>query len=350
MLNEAYQKGFKTYCLSEHVPRSKVSQLYPEEIEAGLSPSRLHQRFEEYLVEAKRCAESWKRKLNVLVGAELENIDDECIEYLQDVLNGTASQRESGEGRSRNQAMAGPIAGKGRVDYIIGSVHHVESIPIDFDKATLERALDLFQLDSDYDNIQVDDDHSIFRKRAHLRLILRYLDQQNQVIQHFHPEIIGHFDLCRLFQPDTPMTIKASRQITDSVCIELLKQIDASVHKNIEFVCSYGGLFELNSASLRKGWKTPYPGEDILDIILAKGGHLCLSDDAHSHAQVGLNYQKVKYYLESKGVSDIWTLKLDDDSPVSKDCTRFPRGTVSVMISDWTSDPFWKANENPTVV
>jgi histidinol-phosphatase (PHP family) len=337
MLEEAFRKGFKTYCLSEHVPRSGSSQLYPEEIEAGLSPSKLHQRFEEYLVEARQCASSWNGKLNVLVGAELENIDDECIEYLQDVLDGHTS---SGQSRTKD----GSIAGRGRIDYVIGSLHHVDSIPIDFDKETFERALDSFRQDGDHEG---QTDEQVLRERAHLRLILRYLKEQEQLIHHFQPEVVGHFDLCRLFEPDTPMTMIASKGIIDPVCLTLLQQVDAAVHSNIELVCSYNGLFEVNSASLRKGWKTPYPGEDVLDVILAKGGRLCLSDDAHSHEQIGLNYQKVKHFLESKGVNEIWTLQLDDGSPIPKDSTRFPRGTVSVKVTDWTSDSFWQMNNQP---
>jgi len=329
MLEEAHKQGFKSYCLSEHVPRLHTSQLYPEEVQAGLNPSKLRTQFEEYLIEARRCAAQWKGKMNVLVGAELENIDDGCIEYLQEVLDG-----------AENEAKSGPTAGRGRVDYVIGSIHHVDSIPIDFDKATFEKALDTFRPQSDQEA-----DGTIRRRRAHLRLILRYLEQQSHLLTYFQPEVVGHFDLCRLFEPDTPMTLAAASD--DSVCASLLQQVDEAVRRNIEIVCNYEGLFEVNSASLRKGWASPYPDEDVLDSILEKGGRLCLSDDAHSHEQVGLNFHKVKQYLERKGVSEIWTLQPDDGTSLLNGSTRFPRGTIAVKIADWASDPFWHTVDTP---
>lgn len=336
MLKEAYKRGFEIYCLSEHVPRLHASQLYPEEVQVGLTPLKLRTQFEEYLVEARQCASQWKGKMSVLVGAELENIDDGCIEYIQEVL----------EGVEGNQAKSGQSAGRGRIDFVIGSLHHVNSIPIDFDKATFEKSLDSFRLPGDQEATEI-----TRLRRAHLRLILRYLDQQSHVLLHFQAEVIGHFDLCRLFLPDTPMTLAAAAASTssseDTVCSALLQQVDAAVRRNIDIVCGYKGLFEVNSASLRKGWSTPYPGEDVLDIILEKGGRLCLSDDAHSHEQVGLNFHRTKQYLEQKGVKEIWTLQPDDGTLLPDNATRFPRGTIAVKIADWTSNSFWHTANTP---
>lgn len=338
MLEVAYNKGFKSYCLSEHVPRSLESNLYPEEIQAGLLPSTLLQRFQEYLLEARKCANAWKGKMNVLVGAELENVDDECINYLQRVLDGTSITLD--DNADKVEKGNGPSAGKFKVDYLIGSLHHVDSIPIDFNKETFELALAHFQEVEEMKSFK--DNKLIRQRRAHLRLILRYLERQRQLVDYFRPEVIGHFDLCRLFDFDTPMTIKSPQQ--DSQYADLVEQVDKAVARNIDLVCSYQGLFEVNSASIRKGWSTPYPGEDVLDIILSKGGRLCLSDDAHSHDQIGLNFNETKQYLKSKGVQEIWMLELDDNTTLPQDSTRFPRGTRSVKVSDWTSDSFWDIN------
>jgi histidinol-phosphatase (PHP family) len=38
------------------------------------------------------------------------------------------------------------------------------------------------------------------------------------------------------------------------------------------------------------------------------GGRICLSDDSHGVAQVGLNYGRMKMYLEEMGVEEIWYL------------------------------------------
>jgi histidinol-phosphatase (PHP family) len=319
MLTKAYEKGFQLYCLSEHVPRASSSQLYPEEVEAHLKPLDLVHRFEAYLVEARRCVGAWKGKMEVLVGAELENIDEGCIEYLEQRLNG----EKANEGK-------GSAAGRGRIDYLIGSLHHVDGIPIDFDKATFESALDNFRVQKE------EGEEAVLRIRAHLRLVLRYLTQQYELLHHFEPEVIGHFDLCRLYRPDLPMT-PAAPTLKDKQCSLLIQQVNQAVHRNVALVCSYGGLFEVNSASIRKGWATPYPGSDVIDVIIAQGGRLCLSDDAHAHEQVGLNYHKVKNYLQSKGVATLWKLEAGTDSATN--C--FQRGTRAVKVLDWQSDPFW---------
>lgn len=326
MLHKAYSLGFKSYCLSEHIPRSKKSQLYPEEVEDDVTPKLLEARFEEYLEEAQRSCQIWRvgegKDMQVLIGAELENVDENCIDYIEKVFNGrTASSSE----------LRGNKAGLGRIDYLIGSVHHVNSIPIDFDKVTFEQALDSFRQKDDKEV-----DAEIQQRRAHLRLIIRYLDLQMELLNHFQPEIIGHFDLCRLYEPDMPMTVSDSSTEADAVCLSLLQSVDDRVQRNIKYICSYGGLIEINSASTRKGWKTPYPGQDILDVIISLGGKLCLSDDAHSHEQVGLNYHKAKEYLERNGVKSIW--KLQKASSVS---LGFPRGTMAVEVVDWGKDNFW---------
>lgn len=72
-------------------------------------------------------------------------------------------------------------------------------------------------------------------------------------------------------------------------------------------------------------------------VILAHGGRLCLSDDAHSHEQVGLNYHVALEYLASKDVKTLWMLtKADGDEGASPSSspeasrtppTKFPRGT-----------------------
>ncbi|UZJ55196.1 hypothetical protein CBS101457_004516 [Exobasidium rhododendri] len=327
MLEVAHKSGFHLYCLSEHVPRSKGIHLYPEELEAKLKPSDLLERFEDYLVAGRKCAEVWHGRMQVLVGAELENIDDENIKDLESVLN-------KGSHGKTEEANVGAKAGMGRVDYLIGSLHHVDSIPIDFDQATFESALENFKDEED------GEDEEIVRRKAHLRLMRRYLDQQHDLIEHFEPEVIGHFDLCRLYQPDTPMATIASQTDREP----LLEELQEAVQRNIRLVCRYGGLFEVSSASIRKGWSTPYPGADVLDCIITNGGRLCLSDDAHSHDQVGLNYHKVKEYLESRGVDAIWKLETNEEStssPVSSTC--FPRGTRAVKVTGWASDSFWES-------
>jgi histidinol-phosphatase (PHP family) len=72
------------------------------------------------------------------------------------------------------------------------------------------------------------------------------------------------------------------------------------------------------------------------------GGRVCLSDDSHGVAQVGLNYGRMKTYLEEMGIQEIWHLvdvkqREDGDETIG---TR--RRVVARRMKEWTSHPFWE--------
>jgi len=81
-------------------------------------------------------------------------------------------------------------------------------------------------------------------------------------------------------------------------------------------------------------------------LILDVGGRICLSDDSHGVAQVGLNYGRMKSYLEEMGVEEIWYL-VGVELKEAGDETVGPRGrVVARKLQDWTSHPFWTRLED----
>jgi len=71
------------------------------------------------------------------------------------------------------------------------------------------------------------------------------------------------------------------------------------------------------------------------------GGRVCFSDDSHGVAQVGLNYAKMKTYLEGMGVEEIWYL-VDAGQRKEDDATVGNRGRVMARrMKGWVSHPFW---------
>lgn len=100
-------------------------------------------------------------------------------------------------------------------------------------------------------------------------------------------------------------------------------------------------------------------------MILQAKGRVCLSDDAHAHQQVGLNYHVARDYLCRKGVDAVWVLERDgtvagedfdgeekeererrtrelSSTPGQDAPTRFRRGARSRRVSDWsTKTSFW---------
>jgi histidinol-phosphatase (PHP family) len=125
-----------------------------------------------------------------------------------------------------------------RFDFLIGSVHHVNTIPIDFDKELYQKALLSLGPDATED-----------------MLFEQYLDDQLIMLEEVKPAVVGHFDLIRLMSDDPKRMMSTYGE-----------RVWAKVLRNLEAVKFYGGLLEMNSAAIRKGWDTPYPGRDICEV------------------------------------------------------------------------------------
>jgi histidinol-phosphatase (PHP family) len=167
-------------------------------------------------VEAARLKANHAAQISILVGLETEHITALDLASLRDLL----------------------FAHKGTVDYIVGSVHHVNTIPIDFDLPTFQRALSSMQCDSEQQYQEC--------------FLCAYFESQFEILRQFKPEVVGHFDLCRLYTP--------TLQFSD------YPQAQELMERNIDFAVGYGALFEVNSSAFKKGWMTAYPGEDALKV------------------------------------------------------------------------------------
>ena len=230
--------------------------------------------FRAYIEEATRLRGSYADRMTILIGLETELIHDESLDELLQVLN---TYRDS-------------------IEYVVGSLHHVNGIPIDFDEATFKKCLATFE-----------DEQAYFQA---------YFDAQFELIQACHPEVIGHFDLCRLFLPEATF---------DESTMQKIK-------RNIDYMNSYGGLIEVNAAAFRKGWKTAYPAPDILQLLLARKGRLCLSDDSHGPHAVGLHYNDAYKYLRDQNVQTLYHLEHPQEG---EKCTVGRKRTVIREIIEW---------------
>lgn len=294
VVNRAYELGFKTFCLTEHAPRLDDYYLYPEEIEKGYSVKNLFLNFESYLAHAKKVQEKYRNSnMKILVGVEIEGIDEKHIMH------------------TREKILKNPV-----INMSVGSVHFVNHIPIDFDAEQW---------------LQARDSLSDKTTRA---LYKAYFLLQNQVITGLKPVVIGHFDLIRLFQPEDEIDPTTGKVLGEVNLETDWPEVWEIIIKNIKLVQSYGGLFELNSSAIRKGWKTPYPRRDICDAIIKFGdSKFCLSDDSHSIKQVGLNYGKMwDYVTNSLRLDYVYSLDIDEQNK-----TVIRKDPVDTL----TQDRFW---------
>ncbi|KAG9091039.1 histidinolphosphatase, partial [Ceratobasidium sp. 392] len=113
----AVKRGFKVYGLTEHVPRYRREDMYPEE--ADLDPSDLARTFDLYIQEAHRLKIAYADQITLLVGLETDFITPTDLDQLETLL-----------------ARYGD-----KIEYVVGSIHHCNGIPLDFDKPTFEKAL-----------------------------------------------------------------------------------------------------------------------------------------------------------------------------------------------------------------
>ena len=138
--------------------------------------------------------------------------------------------------RPSSQEAVESLLRKYQLDVFIGSVHHVHTIPIDYDR-----------------NLYVD-----AREKAggiDERLFEDYFDLQYEMLKGLKPPIVGHFDLIRLMS-DNPDTVFSRSAV-----------VWQKILRNLEFIAGYGGVIELNSAALRKGMKEPYPTAEICKVL-----------------------------------------------------------------------------------
>ncbi|KAI9842720.1 MAG: histidinolphosphatase [Thelocarpon superellum] len=266
MVQAAIAKNMHILALTEHVPRDRHEDLYPQEEK---TPEQLFSTFGAYHVEAARLKKKYAAQITLLIGFETEWIRDESrliVENLQDQY---------------------PF------DVFVGSIHHADSVPIDFSKELFEEA----------------------RDRAggtEKHLFETYFDDQYEMLTALQPPIVGHFDLPRLYSDEPDGSFRRWPTVWEKIC------------RNLRFITEYGGIVELNSSSLRKGMKEPYPGLEICREHLRNGGRFTLSDDSHAVAHVAANYDRVFQFMKTAGVSTVHYLDIAKGAPTE--------GTTNVEV------------------
>lgn len=235
--------------------------------------------FDDYYAEATCLREKYSSELHILVGFESEWIrSPESLDLI------------------KNLQMTYHF------DFFVGSVHHVHSIPVDFDKAMYEQAREAAG----------GTDEKLFED---------YFDSQFEMLQALKPIVVGHFDLIRLLS-DAP-----------NAGFKHMEGVWRRAMRNLEFIGNYGGILELNSAALRKGLDEPYPCLEICQVCFPfrrrppvysylthvraqvwqeLGGRFTLSDDSHGIDQVGTNYNRLLAFIRKAGIQDIHFLKREE--------------------------------------
>jgi len=216
----AITRGLTSITLTEHIPRDEID-FYPNESSHPLLAKRsIWQLFADYHAEALRLRTLYSDRIEIFIGFEGEWIRG-----------------------SRSAKIIRELQGKYEFDVWIGSVHHVHSIPIDYNREV----------------------HLSAREKAggtDVALARDYFDAQEEMLRTLRPPIVGHFDLIRLLA-DEGMRDRDWRTWEEGVWEKIVR--------NLEVVREYGGVLEINSAALRKGLGDVYPRREIMEVSWCGG-------------------------------------------------------------------------------
>lgn len=157
----------------------------------------------------------------------------------------------------------------GAYDYLIGSVHYLEAggeyFPVDLSAAHLMQAAergfggDVYAMTEAY-----------FRKVA-------------DVVRKTHADVIGHFDLIGKFIEQTPLFDPQHPRYR------------AAWQAAADALLATGALFELNTGAISRGYRTsPYPSEEILRYLRARGGRFVLSSDSHRASTLCYGFERYR--------------------------------------------------------
>ncbi|KAK2760224.1 histidinolphosphatase [Arachnomyces sp. PD_36] len=287
VIQTAIAQKMQVFALTEHMPRNE-EDFYPEEIEAGGTVAALVENEAAFFKEAVRLREKYAPSIDIIIGFESEWIRDSSLTLIHNSL------------------------AKFPYEFFMGSVHHVHTIPIDYDQVFYQRARD----------IAGGTDGKLFED---------YFDSQFEMLKALKPIIVGHFDLIRLKSDDPDRSFSQWPGVWKKIL------------RNLDWIAEYGGILELNSAGLRKGLKEPYPKEEICKEFLSRGGCFCLSDDSHGIQQVGASYPELMRFVEKANIPTLHYLEVTSEAASDAPDPRFPRTRISsVSVAELKHPSSWE--------
>jgi histidinol-phosphatase (PHP family) len=77
------------------------------------------------------------------------------------------------------------------------------------------------------------------------------------------------------------------------------------VSSTLDLIAARGLAIELSTAGWRKPVKELYPSDEIIRLALQKGIRFTTASDAHSHAQLGENYDRLATKMRTLGIREV---------------------------------------------
>jgi histidinol-phosphatase (PHP family) len=154
-----------------------------------------------------------------------------------------------------------------RLDFVLGSVHYLD------------------RPDQMFDSVPTGAQQ--FAGREIDKIYADYFRRLREVAATGLVDCLSHLDLIKIHghRPNTP--------------------IADLVSETLDFIAARGIAIELSTAGWRKPVNELYPSDEIIRLAIEKGIRFTTASDAHSHAQLGENYERLSQKMQLLGIKQV---------------------------------------------
>jgi histidinol-phosphatase (PHP family) len=115
-------------------------------------------------------------------------------------------------------------------------------------------------------------------------------------------DIVAHYDLITKFEKECALIDENSKRYRNTA-IDVLDKI-------ADFVSGYGGMFEVNTGAMARGYKTnPYPSDFLLKRLCERGARVIITSDSHSKENLLYGFDRALDYLMYAGFKSMAVFK-----------------------------------------
>jgi len=240
-------QGFSWVGITEHMAPLSDALRYPDEQADDLSADFLLSRFRQYFDECRMLADKYRDRIEILTAFETETYPG-------------------------SEAYVRQLVNELKPDYLVGSVHHVNGICIDFDADHFRQALE--------------------STGGLTELYCAYFDAQFDMLTALEPAVVGHFDLIRKFDPDYQATLGEPA-------------VKERMDRNLACIADRQLILDFNLRGFDKAVEQ-YPSMPVLKAAIAANIDIVPGDDSHGVSSVGKNYERGVAILDALGVNTRW--------------------------------------------
>jgi histidinol-phosphatase (PHP family) len=154
-----------------------------------------------------------------------------------------------------------------KLDFVLGSVHFLERDDQMFDEVSVGAAQ--------------------FEGREVATVYADYFRRVREIAATGLVDCLAHLDLVKIHghRPDS--------------------DIEPIIAETLEFIASSGLAIELSTAGWRKPVNELYPSDPIIELAMAKGIPFTVASDAHSHVQLGENFDRLAEKMSALGIREV---------------------------------------------